>query len=188
MGGITVCRLQEIKDWINVQAPNLTNPDYFDDLSRTFNSIVSTNAHVWLAGDFNLPGIDWGVGAPSPAAKNLQQCNRLLATINDSGLSRMILEATRTDINISNTLDLFFTNTPDLINRQQIIPGISDHHVPMLDIDTHIAFNKKVAHKVYLYYNSPYGHCHSPHRTSHLWRLFVVFTDRVLSRSLCERS
>ena len=45
----------------------------------------------------------------------------------------------------------------------------------------------------YLYYNSPYGHCHSPHRTaphrtSHLWRLFGVFTDRVLSRSLCERS
>ena len=39
-----------------------------------------------------------------------------------------------------------------------------------------------------LYYNSPYGHCHSPHRTSHLWRLFGVFTDRVLSRSLCERS
>ena len=131
--------------------PNLTNPDYFDDLSRTVNSIVSTNAHVWLAGDFNLPGIDWGVGAPSPADKNLQQCNHLLSTINDSGLSQMILEATRTDINISNTLDLFFTNTPDLINRQQIIPGISDHHVPMLDIDTHIAFNKKVARKVYIY-------------------------------------
>ena len=34
-----------------------------------------------------------------------------------------------------------------------------------------------------LYYNYPYGHCHSP-----LWRLFVVFTDRVLGRSLCERS
>ena len=40
----------------------------------------------------------------------------------------------------------------------------------------------------YLYYNSPYGHCHSPHRTAHLWRLFGVFTDRVLSRSLCEMS
>ena len=31
-------------------------------------------------------------------------------------------------------------------------------------------------------------HRTSPHRTSHLWRLFGVFTDRVLSRSLCERS
>ena len=63
----------------------------------------------------------------------------------------MILEATRTDINIS--LDLFFTNTPDIINRQQIILGVSDHHAPMLDIDTHIAFNKKVARKVCMYKN-----------------------------------
>ena len=77
--------------------PNLTNPDYFDDLSRTLNSIVSTNAHVWLAGDLNLPGIDWGVGAPQPKVYSAQ-CNHLLSTINDSGLSQMILEATRTDI------------------------------------------------------------------------------------------
>ena len=33
---------------------------------------------------------------------------------------------------------------------------------------------------LYLYYNSPYGHC--------LWRIFVVFTGQVLGRSLCEMS
>ena len=38
-----------------------------------------------------------------------------------------------------------------------------------------------------LYYNYPYGHCLSlPHLC--LWRLFLVFTDRVLGRSLCEMS
>ena len=35
---------------------------------------------------------------------------------------------------------------------------------------------------LYLYYNSPYGLCLC------LWRLFLVFTDRVLGRSLCEMS
>ena len=30
--------------------------------------------------------------------------------------------------------------------------------------------------------------CPSPHLTSPLWHLFVVFTDRVLGRSLCEMS
>ena len=40
---------------------------------------------------------------------------------------------------------------------------------------------------LHLYYNSPYGHCLSlPHLC--LWRLFLVFTDRILGRSLCEMS
>ena len=38
-----------------------------------------------------------------------------------------------------------------------------------------------------LYYNSPYGQLDTvPHLC--LWRLFLVFKDRVLGRSLCEMS
>ena len=63
------------------------------------------------------------------------------------------MEPTRTDIpNSSNILDLFFTNMPDLVNKQRIIPGISDHDIPILDIDTHVILNKKKApRKVYIY-------------------------------------
>ena len=43
-------------------------------------------------------------------------------------------------------------------------------------------YNIRMRFVFYLYHNYPYGFCLS------LWRLFGVFTDRDLSRSLCEMS
>ena len=40
---------------------------------------------------------------------------------------------------------------PDLLNKHQIIPGISDHDIPILDIDTHAILNKKALCKVYIH-------------------------------------
>ena len=123
--------------------PSITNPEYLDEISRTVSNMINTNTHIWLAGDFNIPDIDWHIGAPSQTADNLQQCNRLLAIVNDR--SQMIREPTRTDANSSNVLlNLFFTNMPHLVNKQHIISGITDHDIPILvDTDTHVMLNKK---------------------------------------------
>ena len=39
--------------------PSMTNPEYLDEISRTVSNMINTNTHIWLAGDFNLPDIDW---------------------------------------------------------------------------------------------------------------------------------
>ena len=40
---------------------------------------------------------------------------------------------------------------PDLVNKQQTIQGMSDHDIPIIDIDTPVILNKKAPRKVYIY-------------------------------------
>ena len=46
-----------------------------------------------------------------------------LDTFSMLGLSQMVMFPTRLD----NTLDVFLTNRPSLVNRCELVPGISDH-------------------------------------------------------------
>ena len=38
-----------------------------------------------------------------------------------------------------------------MVNRCEVIPGLSDHDIPFLDISTKIVFNKKAQRKTFLY-------------------------------------
>ena len=71
--------------------------------------------------------------------------------MNDHSLTQIIDKPTRTTETTQNILDLFFTNYPDMVNRHDVIPGLSDHDIPLLDISTKISINKKAPRKVYLY-------------------------------------
>ena len=64
----------------------------------------------------------------------------------------MVDKPTRTTSNTSSVLDLFLTNLPDMVNRMEIIPGISDHDIPFLDISTRVRLNKKTPRKIHLYH------------------------------------
>ena len=82
----------------------------------------------------------------------LYLCNNLIDMANDNGLSQMVDKPTRTTSNTSSVLDLFLTNLPDMVNRMEIIPGISDHDIPLLDISTRVRLNKKTPRKIHLYH------------------------------------
>ena len=92
---------------------------------------VLPNAHIWLAGDMNLPGIAWPTTDIKPTCPSPAQHNQFLDIIADKGMSQVIDQPTRAD----NTLDLLVVNNPTLINRTEILPGISDHDVVFAEVD-----------------------------------------------------
>jgi hypothetical protein len=114
------------------------------------NAIAHTtpNSQVWVSGDFNLGEINWSTY--STTSTN-QQANQLIDIADDHGLTQIVEKPTRITETSSNILDLFFTNSPGLVNRYEIIPGISDHDIPLLDISTRIVLNKTKPRKIYQY-------------------------------------
>ena len=50
-----------------------------------------------------------------------------------------------------NTLDLFATNFVSRINKTEIIPGISDHCIPRIEVDVRPIWRKQKPRKISLY-------------------------------------
>ena len=104
---------------------------------------------VNLAGDFNAPDIDWETGTIKESNKtNLYQ--EILNTSNDCGITQIQKEPTRE----KNVLDLFFTNNTSLVKSTNVIPGISDHEMVIIDSDIRPKLAKPPKRKVYKYRNA----------------------------------
>ena len=43
-----------------------------------------------------------------------------------------------------------------MVNRCEIIPGISDHDIPLLDVSSRVVLNKKSPHKVFQYHKADF--------------------------------
>ena len=105
------------------------------NIKHNYRSVVTNNptATAWIGGDFNLPDISWEtnliIGNNNTRAMN----DTFLDTLQDLNLSQLVNFPTRR----SNTLDLFPSNRPTLINRVEPLPGISDHDT-MVFVDTSI--------------------------------------------------
>ena len=83
----------------------------------------------WLGGDLNLPDINWETNSII-GNQNLKSINeRFLQMIVTIHSEQMVLEPTRNE----NVLDLFVTNRPSLINRLEVIPGLSDHKAVLIN-------------------------------------------------------
>ena len=94
----------------------------------TINNIVNNNKNstIYIAGDFNLPDIDWDELAVTKSQYNKEMSEIFLDTFLDQGLKQMINFTTREN----NILDLFFTNRPNLItNCLNLNYTFSDHDV-----------------------------------------------------------
>ena len=61
------------------------------------------NSPVWIAGDYNLPNIDWQNQCTVKHNYPIQLCNILLNFVADFGLTQIVDFPTRA----TNTLDLF---------------------------------------------------------------------------------
>ena len=85
--------------------------------------LTKCNHSVLLAGDFNLPGIDWVV----PLAQPVFDQPKFLDMFLKYGFYQIIREATR----YKNILDLIFTNEPFLIKDLRVLPPMEncDHNV-----------------------------------------------------------
>ncbi len=105
------------------------------------------NRNIIISGDMNLPGIDWQSGSVSPGSSNPALCEKLLEVTLDLHLEQMVLEPTRGE----NILDVFLTNTPGLVNRCRVGPGISDHDMIITDTLLQAIPNKKPPREINCY-------------------------------------
>ncbi len=121
--------------------PNSNDNSYLEALNTSLSQIPE-NHQIWVAGDFNLGDIDWTTSSPSAKGQHVNTATQLINIADDHGLTQMVDKPTRLTETTANTLDLFFTNCPSMVNRCEVIPGISDHDIPLLDVSTRIVLNK----------------------------------------------
>ena len=95
----------------------------------------------------NLPGIICPSGSlkadcPSPAQHEL-----FMEILADHGLTQVIDKPTREE----NILDLVAGNNPTLLNRTEVIPGISDHDVVFAELDITPQHQRQNKRKIPIY-------------------------------------
>lgn len=105
------------------------NSDY--NTLQSLNEIISevSSRTFILAGNFNLPDLEWrdGICVPGTGCRvNIEMKNM----IDNYGLTQFVTCPTRNN----NVLDLVFSNSPSLVNNVNVIPGISDHMAVVAEI------------------------------------------------------
>ena len=128
--------------------PPSSTVESLDQLSAAVHKIThNKDKHLIIAGDFNLPHINWKHCAVSPGAPQVGQHQELLNLMNEHGLEQVQMKPTR----LSNILDLYLKNHPSLVKSCDTIPGISDHHMVIVDTELKPKYNKPKRRKVYKY-------------------------------------
>ncbi|CAG2220727.1 unnamed protein product [Mytilus edulis] len=132
--------------------PNKTEEEYLSHLGKSISRIKrSENCHLWLGGDFNLGGIDWNNYSIKQKAYNSKQCQQLIDICQDNYLEQVVTKPTHYTETSQSTLDLFFTNNSSLVNKTEVIPGISDHEIVYIESNLKPRRAKKQPRKVFLY-------------------------------------
>ena len=125
---------------------------YMNELRESLSRIKLTkNSQIWLAGDFNFPDVNWDTLSVKPGGTYAGLSRQMIEIANDFGLEQVVREPTRG----KNTLDLFFTTNPTLVERSTVTPGLSDHDgVPLIIISAKPRVIKQRPRKVYLYHKA----------------------------------
>ncbi|XP_028517976.1 uncharacterized protein LOC114576102, partial [Exaiptasia diaphana] len=128
------------------------NPHEGNELSctnfcKSLSNLRNCNSHVWVTGDFNLPGYDWKANCLKPDCHYPDLTSRYIEAMDDCSLTQIVKEPTRGD----NTLHLFATNKPTLIEKINVIPGISDHDIVYVEGDINAILHKQQHRKIFLY-------------------------------------
>ncbi|CAC5397146.1 unnamed protein product [Mytilus coruscus] len=114
--------------------PNKTDEDYLTHLGKSISRIRhSENCHLWLGGDFNLGGIDWNNYSIKQKAYNSKQCQQLIDICQDNYLEQVVTTPTHYTETSQSILDIFLTNNSSLVNKTEVIPGISDHEIVYIE-------------------------------------------------------
>ena len=114
-------------------------------------------SHIWLGGDFNLPGINWDSESVKPYATHSQESHQLLSVAKNCFLDQMVTEPTRSTEDTQNVLDLFFTSNQSLVNRVETIPGMGDHDAVMVESSLRPHKIAKPTRKVHIYRKADYA-------------------------------
>ena len=129
--------------------PTNRDPDYLKSLCNVIELVNHTypRSTIWVAGDFNLPDINWDRDTISGNQYPRQFNADFLHTIHNCDMEQIVNCPTRNH----NTLDLFITNRPSLVNRCEVIPGISDHDIVYVDSNISAKRQPPIQRKIHLW-------------------------------------
>nr|XP_054755967.1 uncharacterized protein LOC129261972 [Lytechinus pictus] len=131
--------------------PPGSKDEVIDELQGSISTIFRKHRKLpalVLAGDFNLPDIDWcKVVTSNPRTHAIH--SHFLNFVNGCSLTQMGREPTRPAS--GNILDLILTTTPDAVNNTQTKPGISDHDITLFDINMRPKLQRKPVRRIYQY-------------------------------------
>ncbi|XP_021362611.1 cap-specific mRNA (nucleoside-2'-O-)-methyltransferase 1-like [Mizuhopecten yessoensis] len=91
------------------------------------------NTTIIIGGDLNFPGGDWSHNSLKPGAPNIPFHHQFKDVLDSNHLIQSVHENTRKD----NNLDLLITNAPSIVQRVDVLPGISDHDIVFGEFDVH---------------------------------------------------
>ena len=110
-----------------------------EQLCKTLEEIILEfpKSIIWIAGDINLPNVDWKNNLIHGSAYPIPLYSTFLDLIETHGFTQIVDFPTRGN----NILDIFCTNRPSLINVCCPLPGISDHEAISVSSATLVKLN-----------------------------------------------
>ena len=129
--------------------PHIDDMLSLEILDSTLNKLegLHRNGIIWISGDFNAPYINWENMSIVDGTSYPRVHDRLLDIVLDHALSQLVDTPTR----LNNVLDLFITNLPSLINSVNVIPGLSDHDIVMINSTIRLPILKQQPRLTLLY-------------------------------------
>ena len=129
--------------------PPKSDLEYIQQMRQGAESMITRNknAILWIGGDLNLPDIDWNSCVIQSHQYTKEINEEFLSFLDDNSLQQMVATPTRK----TNILDLFLTNRPSLLNRCEVIPGISDHEAVFVNMNIEPHRSKPTKRKILLW-------------------------------------
>ena len=111
--------------------PHELDEESFMELEESLGRLHRDNDHIILGDNFNFPSWDWKNNRTKPKCHYPALHNCFASLLDNTGLTQMVREPTRGD----STSDLICFNLPSNINKAEVIPGFSDHGIPIAEGD-----------------------------------------------------
>ncbi|XP_060582784.1 uncharacterized protein LOC132739146 [Ruditapes philippinarum] len=127
--------------------PKENDPYSLDEFNKSLSMATKSNATEWVGGDFNMPKLDWSNITPTQDCKLQSHYRDFINILFDNNLTQVVKDPTREN----HILDLFLTNNPSIVNRANVIPGISDHDAVLVDTNTSARIKLQKPRKIHLY-------------------------------------
>jgi hypothetical protein len=108
---------------------------------------LAKNNNTWIAGDFNLPDIEWKgmsvLGSMYPNHLN----TFFIDIIQELALEQIVDFPTLQE----NILNLVLTTHPSLVNKCQPLPGLGDHDIVLIDANIEATRSKTPKCKIFIW-------------------------------------
>lgn len=138
----------------SVYRPPNNDLETIENLCNLFESLCVTypDTPIWIAGDMNLPNIDWESFCVTNNSYPINLCEILLNFTLEHGFIQIVNFPTR----VKNILDVFFTNRVSLVSHCSTVAGISDHEA--IIVESSLQVNLESPNHKYIYGLKPIWH------------------------------